>query len=67
MRFGEDDDNAPMVYIQMYQESEFYTGHLRGKTVYFPVAMFEEVMDKLHDLNEECEKRHIWVYLRKKR
>ena len=58
-RFGEDDENAPMVYIQMYQESEFYTGYLKGKTVYFPVEMFEEVMDKLHDLNEECEKRHI--------
>ena len=58
-RFGEDDENAPMVYIQMYQESEFYTGYLKGKTIYFPVEMFEEVMDKLHDLNEECEKRHI--------
>ena len=30
-----DDDyvNAPMVYIQMYQESESYTGYLEGKTV----------------------------------
>ena len=58
-RFGDDDENAPMVYIQMYQESEFYTGYLKGKTVHFPLEMLYDVIDSLNDLSEECDKRHI--------
>ena len=58
-RFGDDDENAPMVYIQMYQESEFYTGYLKGKTVHFPLEMLYDVIDNLNDLSEECDKRHI--------
>ena len=58
-RFGEDVENAPMVYVQMYQESEFYTGYLKGKTVYLPLEMLYDFIDSLNDLSEECEKRHI--------
>ena len=58
-RFGDDDENAPMVYIQMYQESEFYTGYLKGKTVHFPLEMLYDVIDNLNDLSEECDKRKI--------
>ena len=55
----DDDEALPMVYIQMYQESEFYTGYLKGKTVHFPLEMLYDVIDNLNDLSEECDKRHI--------
>ena len=55
----DDDEALPMVYIQMYQESEFYTGYLKGKTVHFPLEMLYDVIDSLNDLSEECDKRHI--------
>ena len=55
----DDDEALPMVYIQMYQESEFYTGYLKGKTVHFPLEMLYDVIDNLNDLSEEGDKRHI--------
>lgn len=58
-RYGEDDENAPMVYVQMYQESEFYTGYLKGKTIYLPLEMLYDLIDGLTELSEECDKRHI--------
>lgn len=58
-RFGEDEVNAPMVYVQMYQESEFYTGYLKGKSVHLPLEMLYDFIDSLNDLSEECDKRHI--------
>ena len=55
-----DDDEAPACcYLQMYQESEFYTGYLKGKNVHFPIEMFTDVVEALNDVDEECEKRHI--------
>lgn len=54
-----DDEALPYVWIQMYQESEFYTGYLKGKTVYFPLEALYEIIDGLNDLSEECDKRHI--------
>ena len=58
-RYGEDEENAPMVYVQMYQESEFYTGYLKGKTIHLPLEALYEFIDSLNDLSEECDKRHI--------
>lgn len=58
-RFGEDIENAPMVYVQMYQESEFYTGYLKGKTIYLPLEFLYDFIDNLTELSEECDKRHI--------
>ena len=58
-RYDDDDENAPMVYIQMYQESDFYTGYLKGKTVYLPLEMLYDLIDNLSDLSEECDKRNI--------
>lgn len=58
-RYEDDDENAPSVYIQMYQESEFYTGYLKGKTVYLPLEMLYTLMENLEDLSEECDKRNI--------
>ena len=58
-RYGDDDENQPMVYVQMYQESDFYTGYLKGKTIYLPLEMLYDLIDGLTDLSEECEKRDI--------
>ena len=55
----DDDEAKPFVWIQMYQESEFYTGYLKGKTVYYPLEMLYDVIECLSDLSEECEKRNI--------
>ena len=55
-----DDDAAlPHVWVQMYQESEFYTGYLKGKTIYLPLEMLYDFIDGLTDLSEECDRRHI--------
>ena len=54
-----DDIGLPYVFIQMYQEAEFYTGYLRGKSVYLPLEMFYDFMDTLKEVDEECDKRHI--------
>ena len=55
-----DDVEAPTcVWIQMYQESEFYTGYLKGKTTYLPLEHLYDLIDGLTDLGEECDKRHI--------
>lgn len=51
--------NNPMVYVQMYQESEKYTGYLKGKTVYLPLDMLYDLIDNLTELSEECDRRHI--------
>ena len=55
----DDEEASPYVWIQMYQESEFYTGYLKGKTVYCPLEMLFDVIECLSDLSEECEKRNI--------
>lgn len=54
-RFQNDDENAPMVYMQMYQEAESYTGYLKGKTIYFPLEMLYDMMDNLTDISEKCD------------
>ena len=58
-RYDYDDENAPMVYIQMYQESDFYTGYLKGKTVHLPLEMLYDLIDNLNDLSDECDRRKI--------
>ena len=55
----DDDEALPHVWVQMYQESEFYTGYLKGKTIYLPLEMLYDFIDGLNDLSEECDKRHI--------
>ena len=55
-----DDDAAqPYVWIAMYQESEFYTGYLKGKTIYLPLEMLYDLIDNLTELSDECDKRNI--------
>ena len=55
----DDDEALPFVWVQMYQESEMYTGYLKGKTVYLPLEMLYDFIDGLNELSDECDKRHI--------
>lgn len=55
-----DDDAAqPYVWCTMYQESDFYTGYLKGKSIYLPLEMLYDFIDHLTDVSEECDKRNI--------
>lgn len=54
-----DDEGLPFVWLQMYQESEMYTGYLKGKTIYLPLEMLYDLIDNLNDISEECDKRNI--------
>ena len=54
-----DDEALPCVFLQMYQESDFYTGYLKGKSVHFPLESLYEILEGLGDLDEECDKRNI--------
>lgn len=54
-----DDLGLPNVFISMYQESEFYTGYLKGKTIHLPLEMLYEFLDNLELVSDECEKRKI--------
>lgn len=42
--------NKPHVWVQMYQESESYTGYLKGKTIYLPLEMLHNFIENLEDL-----------------
>lgn len=55
----DDDEALPHVWVSMYQESDFYTGYLKGKTIYLPLEMLYDLIDGLNDLSEECDKRKI--------
>lgn len=55
----DDDEALPHVWLQMYQESDFYTGYLKGKSVNLPLEMLYDLIDYLNDVSEECDKRGI--------
>lgn len=58
-RYDDDDVNDPMVYVQMYQESESYTGYLKGKSIHLPLEALYDLIDGLDEISEECERRGI--------
>ena len=58
-RYGEDEVNAPEVYIQMYQESDFYTGYRKGGS-HFPLESLYDIIDLLTEVSEECDEHHIY-------
>ena len=58
-RYGEDEENAPEVYLQMYQESDFYTGYRKGGS-HFPLEMLYDVIDLLTELSEQCDENNIY-------
>jgi hypothetical protein len=55
----DDDEAMPNVFINMYMESERYTGYLKGKSVYFPLEMLYDVLENLEEVSRECDKRKI--------
>lgn len=55
----DDEECAPNVYVQLYQESDMFTGYLKGKEINFPLDQIYNVIDTLSDLIEECDKREI--------
>lgn len=55
----DDDEALPHVWLQMYQESEFYTGYLKGKSVNLPLEMLYDLIGNLNEISEECDKRGI--------
>ena len=57
-RYGEDLENAPEVYLQMYQESDFYTGYRKGGS-HFPLESLYDIIDLLSELSEGCDRHHI--------
>lgn len=57
-RYGEDEVNAPEVYLQMYQETDFYTGYRKGGS-HFPLECLYDIIDLLSELSEECDEHHI--------
>ena len=57
-RYGEDEVNAPEVYIQMYQETDFYTGYRKGGS-HFPLESLYDIIDLLSELSEECDEHNI--------
>lgn len=55
-----DDDEAPAcVFVQMYRESEAYTGYLKGKTVHFPINTLGDVLENLESVSDKCEELNI--------
>ena len=55
-----DDDEAPAcVFVQMYRESEAYTGYLKGKTVHFPIIPLGDVLENLESVSDKCEELNI--------
>lgn len=51
-----DDDEAPAcVFVQMYRESEAYTGYLKGKTVHFPISALGDVLENLESVSDKCD------------
>ena len=56
----DDDEASPFVWMTMYQESDFYTGYLKGKSVHFPLKnALSDVIGYLVELEEKCYDNHI--------
>ena len=53
---SDNDLGLPYLWISMYQESEFYTGYLKGKTTYLPLRHVNDLMEHISDVYEQCEK-----------
>ena len=56
-----DDDYAlPFLWITMYQESPFYTGYLKGKTVYLPLDNFNDLISNLDEIKKIAEDKELF-------
>lgn len=55
----DDEEAKPFVWLQMYQESDFYTGYLKGKTTYLPLENIYDLIENLTAIDEKCEELNI--------
>lgn len=51
-----DEEGLPMCQISTYQESDFYTGYLKGKSITLPVSEIASLTDTLGDIEDQCER-----------
>lgn len=58
-RYENDEENPYMCQITMAQESERYTGRLKGKTIYLPIESVIDLIDTLSEVLDECEEKGI--------
>lgn len=56
---ADDEEALPMCYIGTYQESDFYTGYLKGKTVCLPINELSSLIEVLSDLEEQCNRENL--------
>lgn len=49
------DEATNFLFIQMYQESNFYTGYLKGKTVYLPLANSDNILESIYRCLDKAE------------
>lgn len=53
-----DDDESPVsCFLQLYQESDKYTGFLKGKSVHFPITALDSVIKELQGVSDVCKTR----------
>lgn len=51
----DDEIGLPYVFIQMYQESNTYTGYLKGKSIYLPLEMLYDLIERLEGISTKCD------------
>lgn len=51
----DDEIGLPYVFIQMYQESNTYTGYLKGKSIYLPLEMLYDFIERLEEISTKCD------------
>lgn len=49
------DDGRIYFYITMFQDSESYTGYMKGKTVYFPITKLDDTIGLMCEAIRKCE------------
>lgn len=55
----DDDEALPYLWLQMYQESDFYTGYLKGKCVYLPLEFLYDLIENFEEISDICDKMNI--------
>lgn len=51
-----DELGLPMCYVSTYQESDFYTGYLKGKSITLPVTEIASLVEYLESVEEQADK-----------
>lgn len=51
-----DEEGLPVCQVSTYQESNFYTGYLKGKSITLPVSQLATLVEALSDAEDQCER-----------